>query len=263
MSQYKYIIESVDGVSGRITLNRPEVHNAFNIEMIRELKTSVVNLCQKTAVRFIIIEAKGSNFSAGADLNWMKDGLRQSEDELYSGSRELASLFNTLYNAAKVTIVLTKGKVFGGANGIVAAADIAIASPETVFAFTEVKLGLVPATIAPYIVQKTGKSTAREWMLTGRKIAADEALQRGLVNRIIPASELDEALKELTEDLTKNGPLAMEGIKMMFLENDLSDDPGKLLETTSRLIAKFRIADEGQEGIRAFFEKRLPRWNNE
>jgi methylglutaconyl-CoA hydratase len=169
-------------------------------------------------------------------------------------------LFNEIYNSGKLTISVLKGKVLGGANGIAAASDIAIATPQTSFAFTEVKLGLIPATIAPYIVRRTGNTVAGEWMLSGRKIDADEAFSRGLVNMIWKEEELGEKLEDLTKLLLTNSPNATAGIKKLFKLQSFSKDPDELIDTTSKLIAGFRVSEEGQEGIRAFFEKRKPRW---
>ena len=259
----KYIIESIEKGLGRITLYRPEVHNALHIEMIRELTESIINLDNSALIRTIIIDAKGKNFSAGADLNWMKKGLEQSEEELFRESKELAILFHTIYSSSKVTLVVTKGKVLGGANGIVAAADMSIASPETTFAFTEAKLGLIPATIAPYIARKTGSSIAKEWMLTARNIDAYEAYNRGLVNWLLTEDAIAEKIQEITGLINNNGPLALNGIKELFKKDGLSDDPGLMIDFTSKLIAKFRVSKEGQEGIKAFFEKRKADWQNE
>jgi methylglutaconyl-CoA hydratase len=263
MKQKEYIIESTETGIGYITLNRPEVHNALNIEMIREIAASIEKFNKKKELRMIIIRANGENFSAGADLHWMKKGLEQNEKELLGESLELANLFNSIYNSSIVTVAVASGKVIGGANGIIAASDISLAAENSSFTFSEVKLGLIPATIAPYIVQRTGENIAREWMLTGRTIPAKEAYERRLVNILVPDNNLDEHIQQLTETIRNNGPKAMKGIKKMFRKEDFSSHPDKLLEPTAKLIAKFRVSGEGQEGIKAFFEKRKPAWHNE
>lgn len=263
MKKKEYIIESTGSHVGYITLNRPEVHNALSIEMIREIAGSIKKLNRKKEVRMIIINANGDNFSAGADLNWMKKGLEQNEKELLSESLELANLFNSIYNSSIVTVAVASGKVIGGANGIIAAADISIAAENASFTFSEVRLGLIPATIAPYIVQRTGENIAREWMLTGREIPAREAFERGLVNMLVPDSDLSGYIQQLTETLRNNGPRAMMGIKKMFSKYELSAHPDHLLKPTAKLIAKYRISGEGQEGIQAFFDKRKPAWREE
>lgn len=263
MNSYKFIIQEEHGAVGHIILNRPELHNALHIEMIRELTASVRQLDSLSHIRLIQISANGTNFSAGADLNWMKKGLSQSKEELTGESRELAMLFNTIYNCSKTTLTVVKGKVIGGANGIIAASDIVVATSEATFAFTEVKLGLVPATIAPYVVQKTGGTTAKEWMLTGRTISSAEANIRGLTNHIFAPEQSESEVAKLTEILLLNGPLAMTGIKEMFRNRGLFSNPDTQIEGTAELIARFRTSYEGQEGISAFFEKRQPQWRDE
>lgn len=248
--------------TGHIILNRPEVHNAMHIGMIREISQAVREFNQRETIRVICISANGTNFSAGADLNWMKKGLEQDREELYNESRELAMLFNEIYNSSRITVAVARGKVMGGANGIIAATDLPMASEDASFAFSEVKLGLIPATIAPYIVQRTGKAAAYEWMLSGRIFTAAEAMSKGLLARTFSREEADQPAK-LLEPLLRNGPEALNGVKRMFRELDLEQDPGQLIEKTAQLIAEFRVSEEGQEGIRAFFEKRQPHWTNE
>lgn len=259
----EFIITSEACHTGYIVLNRPDVHNAMHIGMIREISEAVREFNRRDSIRIICFTANGPNFSAGADLNWMKKGLEQDREELYNESRELAMLFNDIYNSPKVTVALARGKVMGGANGIVAATDIPMAANDTSFAFSEVRLGLIPATIAPYIVQRTGRAAAYEWMLSGRPFNASEAFTRGLVSRIITTAEAGQP-DQLLEPLLHNGPEALKGVKHLFREYDLEKDPDhQLIESTAKLIAEFRVSDEGQEGIRAFFEKRQPKWTNE
>ncbi len=263
MKQKQYIIESTGSQVGYITLDRPEVHNALNIEMIREIAGSIKRFNTRKGLRMIIINANGDNFSAGADLKWMKKGLEQNEKELNSESLELANLFNSIYNSSVVTVAIAKGKVIGGANGIISATDISIAGENSSFTFSEVRLGLIPAIIAPYIVQRTGENIAREWMLTGRTIPAREAYQRGLLHALVPETDLPRYLEQFTETMLNNGPNAMKGIKKMFRKQELSAHPDQLMKPTAKLIGKYRISEEGQEGIKAFFEKRKPAWYNE
>lgn len=262
MVAYKPILESIDGRIGRITLNRLEVHNALNIEMIRELSALVRKFNEDQSIRVIIFDAKGKNFSAGADLQWMKKGMEQSEEELLSESKELATLFNDIYNSPKVTIVHAKGRVIGGANGIVAASDISIAGRDTLFTFSEVKLGLVPATISPYVFKRVG-NIAKEWMITARNIDAEEACKRGLINILYDESVIEEKIQLLAEQIINNGPSAIAGVKKLFADNKLFENPDELLDSTSQIIASYRVSEEGQEGISAFFEKRQASWKND
>ncbi|MEX2371870.1 MAG: enoyl-CoA hydratase-related protein [Bacteroidales bacterium] len=263
MSKNKFILESVKGGIGQIILNRPEFHNALHIEMVREISEMIHHFNQNKDIRIIIFQSNGEHFSSGADLNWMKSGMAGNEKELLAESRELAMLFNNIYNSSKTTIAVGRGKVIGGANGIIAGCDIAVASFQTLFTFSEVKLGLIPATIAPYIVHRTGESTAREWMLTGRSVPASEAYSRGLADRLVPEQELDTFIPELLDSLLRNGPKAMTGIKQMFRYGNLLMDPDKLIDYSAELLTKYRLSEEGREGINAFFEKREPRWRDE
>jgi methylglutaconyl-CoA hydratase len=258
----KFIITNETHHTGHITLNRPVVHNALHIGMIREISEAIREYNTRDGIRIIFISANGPNFSAGADLEWMRKGLDQQKEELYQESKELAMLFNELYNSPRITVALAKGKVMGGANGIMAAVDIPLSTNDASFAFSEVKLGLIPATIAPYIVQRAGSAAAYEWMLSGRLFTADEAMHKGHISRIVTEEEAGQPEK-LLEPLLRNGPEAMRGVKRMFREKNLQQHPDQLIEATSQLIAEFRVSEEGQEGIRAFFEKRQPRWINE
>ena len=260
---YQYIIESIEGPVGRITLHRPEVHNAMHIEMIRELTLAITKLSSLSEIRVILFDSSGENFSAGADLKWMKQGLEQTEQEVKDESKELALLFNQIFNCRKVTLAIATGKVMGGANGIIAATDIAVANENTSFAFTEVRLGLIPATIAPYIAWRSGKAVAREWMLSARPIDAKEALQKGLLNFVLPPAEIDDFTDSLVKRILLNGPKALEGVKDLFRDSTLDQHPDDLIEKTAEQIAFYRTSDEGQEGIRSFFEKKQPSWNNE
>ncbi|MCF8226943.1 MAG: enoyl-CoA hydratase/isomerase family protein [Bacteroidales bacterium] len=245
-----------------ITLNRPEVHNALNIDMIREVSGLIDRYGADPGIRMIIINAKGKNFSAGADLQWMKKGLEQTREELLGESRELALLFNRIYNSSAVTLAIAAGKVLGGANGIIAASDIAVAMENTTFAFTEVKLGLVPATIAPYVYRRVGNAS-KEWMITGRQVPAKEAMNRGLVDFIESKSSVDGKIESIKKQVLTGGPAAVEGIKKMFRDNLLTGHPDSLIDITAQKIAEYRTSAEGQEGITAFFEKRKPGWSNE
>jgi len=260
---YTYIEVSMEHTAGHIILNRPDVHNAFNIEMIREISDAVKTLGSNDQVRFIVISAAGKNFSAGADLQWMKQGQEQSIDVLSAESRELAMLFNDIYHSEKITITLLNGKVMGGANGIVAASDFAIATPGTSFAFSEVRIGLLPATIAPYIVRKTGLQIAYEWMLTGKNFSAGEALQKGLISGIAENEDLSSSAGDLLDKLRRNSPRALKGIKHLFRNEKLTGNPDEMVSTTADLIAAYRASDEAREGINAFFEKRNPGWSDE
>ncbi len=245
----------------RVSLNRPEVHNAMDIQMIRDLSECFSILDRDKDIRLIVISSTGDNFSAGADLNWMRNGMDQTVVQLDEESNELARLFRLIWEADPIVIASVRGKVMGGANGLLAASDMVVAETTASFAFPEVKLGLVPATIAPYILRKAGFSRTTELMLTGRMFSAREAREAGLAQRICDQGLLKENTDKLIEELLSNGPEAMKGVKQLLrrLEKDIPSD--QIQTYTSKLIAGFRVSDEGQEGMKAFFEKRNPNWH--
>lgn len=245
----------------RVSLNRPEVHNAMDIQMIRDLSECFSILDRDKDIRLIVISSTGDNFSAGADLNWMRNGMDQTVVQLDEESNELARLFRLIWEADPIVIASVRGKVMGGANGLLAASDMVVAETTASFAFPEVKLGLVPATIAPYILRKAGFSRTTELMLTGRMFSAREAREAGLAQRICDQGLLKENTDKLIEELLSNGPEAMKGVKQLLrrLEKDIPSD--QIQAYTSKLIAGFRVSDEGQEGMKAFFEKRNPNWH--
>ena len=263
MASYTTIKLSFQNPVATITLHRPDVHNAINLEMIREIRRAIDSLEKDPDVRIILLRSSGAHFSAGADLNWMKQGMDQSEQQLKEESLELAGLFETIYACPMVTVAAVHGKAIGGAVGLVAASDIAIADDTALFAFAEVRLGLIPATIAPYIHRKIGSSRSRELMLTGRTFDAIEAYEAGLVHRLCKPDGLDRSLEELTGLLQAGGGEAMTGIKELMRYLEGHPDARNLPEKTAGLIAKFRTSEEGQEGMNAFLEKRRARWMNQ
>jgi methylglutaconyl-CoA hydratase len=261
MNHLKTIISNLNYPLATVILNRPEVHHAMDIGMIRELTSTLTTFGADPNVRIILIHSTGDNFSAGADLNWMRDGMNQTEAQLKSESMELAQLFRLITEIPPVVVSAVKGKVMGGANGIVAASDLVLAEETASFAFSEVKLGLVPATIAPFVIRKSGKSLTASWMLTGRQFNAREALNGGLIHFVCQAGSLELEIGKLMSDLLANGPEALKGIKKMIRQFSPESDPATLVGTTAEIIARCRISDEGQEGMNAFFEKRKPGWN--
>ncbi len=243
-----------------LTLNRPEVRNAFDIQLIRELTEALEKLQSEPGLRILIFRGAGDHFSAGADLSWMKPGPDQSNDKLLSESLELADLFRKIYECRLVTISQVRGQVLGGANGIIAACDFCLAEDSAVFGLTEVRLGLLPATISPYIIRKTGISKARELMLTGRIFSAAEALNLGLISAVYPRETFNAELNSLINTLLRNGPEALRGVKSLLRSIEDREIDRALSEGTAEVIARFRKSREGQEGINAFLEKRKPSW---
>ncbi|WP_300597181.1 enoyl-CoA hydratase/isomerase family protein [Niabella sp.] len=242
-----------------IWLNRPEVRNAFNDIMIAELIHAFETLTSDEAVRVITLRGRGKVFCAGADLKWMKANATSGYEESLGENRQLAQCFQTVYHTPKPTIAVVHGAAMGGANGLIAACDFAYAGNDTLFAFSEVRLGLVPATIAPYILKKMGEAKAKELILTGRQFHAKEAAHAGLINQVLQEIELESKVAELIQELLQAGPGSLAASKQL-----LHHIAAKELETaipyTVEAIARARSSAEGQEGMQAFFEKRKPNW---
>ena len=246
--------------SAWITLNRPEVHNAFDDRLIVELTAALSNLGADDAVRAVVLTGSGRSFSAGADLNWMRRSSTYGEAENMADARALAILMKTLHELPKPTVARVNGAALGGGAGLVACCDIAVASADAKFGTTEVRLGLIPAVIGPYVVAAIGLRQARRLMLTGERIAAAEAARIGLVHDVVPPERLDAAVAALLEDLLKGGPGALAAVKRLL--RDLTGRPidVELVDDTARRIAALRTTAEAQEGVAAFLAKRQPVW---
>lgn len=244
-----------------ISLNRPEVHNAFDEVMIDEIKTAFQQASKDDSVRLIVLRGNGKSFCAGADLNWMRNVSTYTYEQNFKESQNLAECFYAIYTCSKPTIAVVHGAAMGGANGLLAACDIVIADSETTFSLSEVKIGLIPACISPYIIKRVGETYARELMLTGMRFKGEKAERIGLINYAITTDNLENKLKELTELLLSSGPKAVENCKLLIenVINHLTIEESK--EYTAQMIAKQRISAEGQEGMSAFLDKRKPNWN--
>jgi len=262
MADYKTILIDLEPPVARIILNRPEVHNAFNAAMIRELTSALEEIKNRTEIRVLVLTGQGKSFCAGADLNWMRDIINYSFEENLRESRELADLMYQLDELPLPTIARINGATIGGGNGFHAACDIAIASEEAIFSLSEVKIGLIPAVISPYVIRRIGESRARQYFLTGERISAKRAEEIGLVHRVVPALSLDEAVAETIKMLLSSGPQAIRRSKEIIQKVPrMSLEEAR--EYTARIIAELRISPEGQEGMAAFLEKRKPRWAQE
>ena len=252
-------LEAIDeaGVA-RITLNRPEVHNAFNDDLIAELTAALVRLEQDPAVRAVVLAAAGKSFSAGADLNWMKRMAGYSEEENRADARGLAGLMRSLNELAKPTVALVQGAAYGGGVGLVACCDIAIAATRASFCLSEVKLGLIPAVISPYVIAAIGERSARRYFVTAERFDAETALRLGLVQEVVAPEELEAAGRRVLEALLAGGPEAQAAAKRLV--RDMAGRPidDALVEETAKRIAEVRAGDEAREGISAFLEKRRP-----
>ena len=249
-----YLETSADGPIGKLMLNRPELHNAFNEKLIQELTEAISQLGQEAGIAAIVLTGKGKSFCAGADLEWMGKMVGYSHEENLADARMLQALFETVAQCPKVVIAAVNGAAMGGGAGLVAACDYAIASDKASFAFSEVKLGIIPAVISPYVVEKIGLGAARAYFTTGRRFDAPTALRLGLVQEVVPAEDLDAAVNSVLTDACSAGPKAIVAAKQLLRELA----PGTA--DTVEAIAKIRVSPEGQEGIRAFLEKRKPEW---
>lgn len=242
-----------------VTFNRPEVHNAFNVEMIEEMTEVVHRVKEDGAVRIVVLTGSGKSFCAGADLNWLREIVHYSFKQNLEESRALADVLHQLYALPKPTIAMVNGAAIGGGTGFLSACDIAVAAEEAVFGLSEVKIGLVPAAISPYVLRKIGESKAREYFLTGKRISAKKAYEIGLVNEVVSLEKLNESVDRLIENLLTSGPEAMAGCKELIMRtsNARIED---VKEFTANMIAGLRVSKEGQEGMASFLEKRKPNW---
>jgi methylglutaconyl-CoA hydratase len=287
-TDYNTILCRADGPIVKVYLNRPDVHNAFNGEMVTELLDVFSTLhrdCRARAqvegssgsgspgdrnpsrrgertggVRVVVFTGLGKSFCAGADLNWMKRVKDYTFEENLKESLDISELMYAIYSLPLPTIARVNGAAVGGGMGFVAVCDIAVASCDAKFSLSEVKLGLVPACISPYVIRKAGEGACREFMLTGERLTAEKAMRLGLVNEVVQLSALDDAVAALAQRLISSGPRAIAICKEL-----LRTVPGMGFEevkrATAEAIARLRVSDEGQEGMKAFLEKRKPRWD--
>jgi methylglutaconyl-CoA hydratase len=260
MSGDRLLVERRADGSAWITLNRPEVHNAFDDRLIAELTAALTTLAADAAVRAVVLTGAGRSFSAGADLNWMRRCATYGEEENLADARALAKLMATLDELSKPTVARVNGAALGGGTGLVACCDIALASADAKFGTTEVRLGLIPAVIGPYVMAAVGGRQARRLVLTGERIAATEALRLGLVHEVVAADQLDGAVVRVLDDVLKGGPAALAAAKRLV--RDLAGRPlgPELIDDTARRIAALRATPEGREGVAAFLDKRRPGW---
>lgn len=244
-----------------VNLDRPEVRNALNADLIRELTAVFEWLNSRDDIRVIVVKGNGKAFCAGADLAYMKEMANFSYNQNIADAEKLSKLFQTIYYCDKAVIVDVHGACIGGANGIIAAADIVIAEKTTKFAFSEVQLGITPATISPFVVSKIGNTAAKELMLTGRRFTADEAKTYGLVNVVVDEAEMVDMERQYIDYFMQASPDAVAECKNLLRMVTGTDDRfNPVFMQTSIAIANQRISKAGQEGMKAFFEKRKPSW---
>jgi methylglutaconyl-CoA hydratase len=244
-----------------VTLNRPEVHNAFNAEVIERLSDIFADLAKQDGVRVVLIDGAGKSFSAGADLEWMRAAADYTENENYEDAAAAAEMFHRLRTLPQPSLALVHGPALGGGMGLVAAADIAIATEQAEFGLTEVRLGLVPGVISPYVIEAIGPRAARRYFLTGERFGADEAYRLGLVHRVVKDKQvLAQASEKLVDGILQCAPAAIARAKRL-IDSCVSNFPDhELRAENARFIAEARASGEGKEGIAAFFAKRKPNW---
>jgi len=252
-------VEKKGGVA-RVTLDRPELRNAFDDALIKQLHDAFVALGKDEAVRVVVLAGNGPAFCAGADLNWMKRMAKYGYDENLADARALAQMLATLDRMPKPTIARVHGPVFAGGTGLVAACDIAVGTPEAKFCLSEAKLGLSPATISPYVIRAMGEHNARRYFLTAEVFDADEALRIGMLSLLVSPSDIDKAIEDLVNHLLAGGPEAHAKIKDLIraVAGRAVDDA--LVADTAKRIAEIRVSPEGKEGIASFLEKRKASW---
>lgn len=237
-----------DGPVLRLTLNRPEVRNAFNDELISKLTAALTNLPEGT--RAVVLRGEGAAFCAGGDLEWMRKAAAYTDEENVRDAMHLARLFKSIAECPAVVIALVHGAAFGGGAGLVASCDVAVAAEDTRFAFSEVKLGLIPSTISQFVIGKIGRGNARAWFTTGEPFDAQTAMRMGLVHEITSFEGLDQVADRKLKHILSSGPEAVKGAKRLILDGELT------LDECAKRLARTRASKEGKEGVNAFLDKR-------
>lgn len=245
---------------GIVWLNRPKIHNAFNEVMISELIECFEAINGLEDIRVVLLRGRGKSFCAGADLNWMRDVATYSYEQNFKESLNLSRCFYTIYTCEKPTIAIVHGAAIGGANGLLASCDFAYADDNTTFSLSEVKIGIVPACISPYVTKRVGEYGSKELMITGKRFKGPEAQYHKLVNKSLPTEQLDDHVMEVIGLLRTSGPKAMTQCKNLIFNISNKETLEEALESTAKMIADIRASEEGQEGMAAFLEKRKPNW---
>jgi methylglutaconyl-CoA hydratase len=259
MSNYEHLSVGRGNEVVTVSLARPDARNALNAGLIGELTRCMEELAGDDGVRVVVLTGEGDFFCAGADVGYMRDTANFSYEENMEDARELAAMFRAVEECPKPVVARVRGAAIGGGVGLVAASDVAVAEDGTIFAFSEVRLGISPATIAPFVLRKIGPSHTRALFLTGERFDVQRAQAIGLVHEVASEGDLDAAVREKVEGLLAGGPGALAATKALLRE--LRDAaPGRATEIMARRIAELRTGEEGQEGLGAFLEKREPAW---
>jgi methylglutaconyl-CoA hydratase len=249
-----------EGSVATVTLNRPEVRNAFNDEVIAELSACFQDLGARDDVRCIVLAANGTAFCAGADLNWMKRMAAYTREENLADAGALAEMLRVIYACPKPTVAKVQGDVYAGGTGLVAACDIAVSVDSAGYCLSEVKLGLIPATISPYVIRAMGARAAHRYFLTAERFDAAEALRIGFVHEVVAAGQLDAKVAELVKTLVNAGPQAVRLCKKLVQDVTQHEITPSLIQVTVEGIADIRVSPEGREGVQSFLQKRKPNW---
>jgi methylglutaconyl-CoA hydratase len=259
-NDYRYIEIQLEGPVVRINLNRPERHNALILELIDELDQALEEVSGMNEILFVILSGNGRSFCAGADLNWFYSSEQLSLEQNTERYRHLANLLLKLYQLPQITIATVRGNVFGGGIGLMAACDFVLAEANTRFMFSEVKLGLLPATILPFVAKRLSVQNLRKWILTGNLFVVNEAHQIGLIDEIYTDDNLERELSSLMLSFESASPSAIKKAKLMINQVVAGDIDVADTTTTSAILAEALLSHDGQEGIHAFLEKRKPEW---
>ncbi|MFZ6875314.1 enoyl-CoA hydratase/isomerase family protein [Undibacterium sp. Di27W] len=243
-----------------VTLNRPNVRNAFNETTIAEITRAFRDLDTNDSIRAIVLAAHGPAFCAGADLNWMKKMADYTHEENLADAGQLAEMLHAIYSCSKPVVAKVQGDCYAGGMGLVAACDIAVSVDTANFCLSEVKLGLIPATISPYVIKAMGESAARRYFITAERFTATEAQRTGFVHEVVTAEALDAKVAEIIKALVSNSPNAVEQAKRLVQDVASRELTPALIAATVEGIAQIRASDEGREGVRSFLEKRKPNW---
>lgn len=262
MTTYQHLLEEATEKVSRVTLNRPEVHNAFNAQLIAELRSVFEDVTARALageVRAVVLSGAGKSFCTGADINWMRESLAYSEEENRADARLMAEMFDTIDRCPMPVIGRIHGAALGGGVGLASVCDIVIAATGTSWAFSEVKLGIAPAVISPYVLAKIGRSHARALFLTGERFSSQRAVQIGLAHVIVEPDALDAEVERVLKEIMNSSPKAIQKAKELISVVPRLERV-EAMRTTVDAIASLRTSAEGQEGLRAFLERRKPGW---
>jgi len=250
----------IEALVATVTLNRPEVRNAFNQEVIAEMTQAFVELGLREDVRCVVLAANGPAFCAGADLNWMRSMADYTYDQNMEDANRLATMLQAVYECPKPVIARIQGDVYAGGMGLVAACDIAVSADTAGYCLSEVKLGLIPATISPYVIRAMGARAAHRYFLTAERFEAAEALRMGFVHEVVTAEVLDAKVAEIVKALVSAGPEAVKLCKQLVQDVAGQAITPELTQMTVQGIADVRVSPEGREGVQSFLQKRKPSW---